>query len=164
MTIGVVRDGAWMAAGRCRSSEVDFFAERGADVSAAKLLCAECAVRVQCLDYALRFEERFGIWGGLSERQRNMIRVPVPPPRGPVRATRWKPQTAHGVAVSALLADGAWHTLDEFAEVVFPTVDEPGTSDMWRRREARYRATVTLHNLARHGRVVHVGCWWAGAS
>jgi hypothetical protein len=40
----------------------------------AKRLCASCDVREQCLDYALDNDERFGIWGGHSERERRKIK------------------------------------------------------------------------------------------
>ena len=38
-------------------------------------MCAGCPVVVQCLEYALAQDERFGIWGGLSERERRRIRL-----------------------------------------------------------------------------------------
>ncbi len=37
-------------------------------------MCTSCEVRVECLDYALANDERFGIWGGLSERERRRLR------------------------------------------------------------------------------------------
>ncbi|HJR18350.1 MAG TPA: WhiB family transcriptional regulator, partial [Actinomycetota bacterium] len=40
----------------------------------AKRICAQCAVRDECLDYALANDERFGIWGGLSERERRRVK------------------------------------------------------------------------------------------
>jgi WhiB family redox-sensing transcriptional regulator len=36
----------------------------------AKAICRACPVREECLEYALRHREKFGIWGGLSERER----------------------------------------------------------------------------------------------
>ena len=36
----------------------------------AKQVCARCEVREQCLQWAIEHDERFGIWGGLSERER----------------------------------------------------------------------------------------------
>lgn len=36
----------------------------------AKAICAQCSVRDECLDYALRIREQHGIWGGLSEVER----------------------------------------------------------------------------------------------
>lgn len=55
----------------CRKHpEVNFFPERGEDPGPAKHICSQCPVKAECLDHALRFRERMGIWGGTSERQR----------------------------------------------------------------------------------------------
>ena len=72
-------DTAWMQAGACRSldpAERDrvFFPPGGASQAEAKALCATCPVLLRCRDYALTNGERYGIWGGLSERQRCRIR------------------------------------------------------------------------------------------
>lgn len=40
----------------------------------AKALCAECPIKVQCLDYAMATNEVYGIWGGLSYQQRSQLR------------------------------------------------------------------------------------------
>ncbi|GGU12987.1 WhiB family transcriptional regulator [Streptomyces violascens] len=53
-----------------------FFPERGASNVPAKTLCFACAARVECLGYALDNDERFGIWGGLSERERRRLLRP----------------------------------------------------------------------------------------
>ena len=37
-------------------------------------MCDGCAVRIECLEYALENDERFGIWGGLSERERRRLK------------------------------------------------------------------------------------------
>ena len=61
----------WTELARC--AEVDnalFFPEKGGSVREAKAVCHRCEVRSECLEYALKHEERFGIWGGLSERER----------------------------------------------------------------------------------------------
>jgi len=41
---------------------------------AAKAVYARCPARVECLEYALEHDERFGIWGGLSERERRKLK------------------------------------------------------------------------------------------
>jgi WhiB family redox-sensing transcriptional regulator len=51
-----------------------FFPERGASTKEAKAVCQGCVVREDCLEYALANGEKFGIWGGLSERERRRIR------------------------------------------------------------------------------------------
>jgi WhiB family redox-sensing transcriptional regulator len=43
-------------------------------VSTAKKVCARCPVRTPCLDYALRNDERFGVWGGTTERERRRLK------------------------------------------------------------------------------------------
>ncbi len=45
-----------------------FFPEKGGSTREAKRICLGCEVRSECLEYALRHDERFGIWGGLSEQ------------------------------------------------------------------------------------------------
>ena len=40
----------------------------------AKRVCMSCEVRAECLEYALEHDERFGIWGGLSERERRRLK------------------------------------------------------------------------------------------
>lgn len=65
----------WMRDGNCIGVDPDlFFPERGASTSQAKAVCRGCRVRPECLDYALATNEKFGIWGGLSERERRRIR------------------------------------------------------------------------------------------
>ncbi|MDP8959208.1 MAG: WhiB family transcriptional regulator [Actinomycetota bacterium] len=66
---------AWQDFANCRGADSDlFFPERGASTRQAKAICAACEVRVECLEFALRHGEKFGIWGGLSERERRRIR------------------------------------------------------------------------------------------
>lgn len=66
---------AWQDLANCRGADVDiFFPDRGASTRGAKEICAACQVRSECLDYAVTRGEKFGIWGGLSERERRKIR------------------------------------------------------------------------------------------
>ncbi len=66
---------AWQNDAACRGSDpAMFFTERGEETKPAKAVCADCLVRAQCLDYALDHDERHGVWGGLSERERRRIR------------------------------------------------------------------------------------------
>lgn len=68
-------DLSWQDAAGCRGADQDlFFPERGASTRKAKAICAACPVREECLEFAIRHGERFGIWGGLSERERRKIR------------------------------------------------------------------------------------------
>lgn len=68
-------DTTWMTRGNCLGVSADlFFPERGASTREARGVCAGCAVREECLAYALANEIRFGIWGGTSERERRKMR------------------------------------------------------------------------------------------
>jgi len=53
---------------------VDFFPSHGESAREAKAVCAMCSVRKECLDYAMRWEQLCGVWGGLSERERRQLR------------------------------------------------------------------------------------------
>jgi WhiB family transcriptional regulator, redox-sensing transcriptional regulator len=66
---------AFMDLGSCRGMDPDvFFPDRGESLSPAKAVCAECIVRDECLEFALDQGERFGVWGGTSERERRKLR------------------------------------------------------------------------------------------
>jgi len=65
----------WQEDANCLGVDPDlFFPERGASTREAKEVCRGCVVRQDCLEFALRNGEKFGIWGGLSERERRRIR------------------------------------------------------------------------------------------
>ena len=51
-----------------------FFPEKGGSTREAQKVCVGCDVRSECLEYALANDERFGIWGGLSERERRKLK------------------------------------------------------------------------------------------
>ena len=65
----------WAADAKCLDADPEtFFPEKGGSTREAKRICTHCPVRNECLDYALDNDERFGIWGGLSERERRKLR------------------------------------------------------------------------------------------
>ncbi|MFA5566549.1 MAG: WhiB family transcriptional regulator [Acidimicrobiia bacterium] len=65
----------WQDFANCLGVDPDlFFPERGASTREAKEVCRGCVVRFECLEYALVNAEKFGIWGGMSERERRRIR------------------------------------------------------------------------------------------
>jgi WhiB family redox-sensing transcriptional regulator len=65
----------WKQLGLCPQVDPDmWFPERGSSVKEAKRICRDCPVRAQCLEYALDNDERFGVWGGLSERERRKLK------------------------------------------------------------------------------------------
>ncbi|WP_202915795.1 WhiB family transcriptional regulator [Mycolicibacterium sp. CBMA 234] len=65
----------WQERALCAQTDPEaFFPEKGGSTREAKRICQGCEVRDACLDYALAHDERFGIWGGLSERERRRIK------------------------------------------------------------------------------------------
>jgi WhiB family redox-sensing transcriptional regulator len=66
---------SWQTDALCAQTDPEaIFPEKGGSTRDAKRICTGCAVRAQCLEYALDNDERFGIWGGLSERERRKLR------------------------------------------------------------------------------------------
>ena len=65
----------WQEKALCAQTDPEaFFPEKGGSTREAKRVCSSCEVRAVCLEYALENDERFGIWGGLSERERRRMR------------------------------------------------------------------------------------------
>ena len=65
----------WQERALCAQTDPEaFFPEKGGSTREAKRICSGCEVKPECLDYALVHDERFGIWGGLSERERRRLR------------------------------------------------------------------------------------------
>lgn len=65
----------WQDDALCAETDLEaFFPEKGGSTRAAKGICGACDVTSECLAYALANDERFGIWGGLSERERRKLR------------------------------------------------------------------------------------------
>ncbi|WP_281254983.1 WhiB family transcriptional regulator [Georgenia soli] len=66
---------AWQDRALCAQTDPEaFFPEKGGSTREAKRVCTSCEVRSECLEYALENDERFGIWGGLSERERRKLK------------------------------------------------------------------------------------------
>ena len=69
-------DEAWRLDALCAETDPEaFFPEKGGSTREAKHVCTGCAVQSECLEFALESDERFGIWGGLSERERRRLRL-----------------------------------------------------------------------------------------
>jgi WhiB family transcriptional regulator, redox-sensing transcriptional regulator len=87
---------SWQTAARCRGEDASIFfhpdGERGRAAKRrqdrAKAICAECSVAAECREYALRYQEPFGVWGGLSEHERLTL------------LGRHRPRTQRDVSVS----------------------------------------------------------------
>jgi WhiB family redox-sensing transcriptional regulator len=64
----------WQDRAKCKgSSAAVFYPLGGVPTASARALCKDCPVRTQCLAYAIENDEEFGIWGGLSERERRKL-------------------------------------------------------------------------------------------
>jgi len=65
----------WQEEALCAQTDPEaFFPEKGGSTREAKRICVGCTVKAECLEYALGHDERFGIWGGLSERERRRLK------------------------------------------------------------------------------------------
>ncbi|MEO5834318.1 MAG: WhiB family transcriptional regulator [Nakamurella sp.] len=72
---GPIEDQDWHGQALCAQTDPEaFFPEKGGSTRDAKKICTGCEVRSECLSYALANDERFGIWGGLSERERRRLK------------------------------------------------------------------------------------------
>jgi WhiB family transcriptional regulator, redox-sensing transcriptional regulator len=72
---GTDEEAEWTERALCAETDPEaFFPEKGGSTREAKKVCLSCDVRNECLDYALAHDERFGIWGGLSERERRRLK------------------------------------------------------------------------------------------
>jgi WhiB family redox-sensing transcriptional regulator len=70
----IVGDLAWQDGAACTGLDpAIFFPTQGEDTRPAKDVCKICDVQADCLEYALKYNEKFGIWGGASERERRRI-------------------------------------------------------------------------------------------
>lgn len=64
----------WVTDALCAQTDPELFhPDKGGSTREAKRICRRCLVRADCLDYALTHQERFGIWGGTSERERRKL-------------------------------------------------------------------------------------------
>jgi WhiB family redox-sensing transcriptional regulator len=72
---GLPEEASWQERALCAQTDPEaFFPEKGGSTREAKRICSGCEVRAECLEYALEHDERFGIWGGLSERERRRLK------------------------------------------------------------------------------------------
>ena len=63
----------WAVDAACADADpAVFFPDHGRPATQAKQMCAGCPVRAECLDFALESHERFGIWGGLTDKERRV--------------------------------------------------------------------------------------------
>jgi len=64
----------WWDVGACRGLDSGiFYPDDDVEAQAAKSVCETCVVKQTCLDHALSFREKAGVWGGATERDRRRI-------------------------------------------------------------------------------------------
>jgi WhiB family redox-sensing transcriptional regulator len=63
----------WSSRGLCRAGDPDALFVQGAAQNSAKIVCRTCPVRVECLADALDNRVEFGVWGGMTERERRAL-------------------------------------------------------------------------------------------
>ncbi|GAB2924607.1 WhiB family transcriptional regulator [Streptomyces mayteni] len=66
-------DGGWSARAACRRADPDELFVQGAAQNRAKAVCLGCPVRTECLADALDNRVEFGVWGGMTERERRAL-------------------------------------------------------------------------------------------
>ncbi len=72
--VPITEERPWMVFAACRNADpLVFFPTTRDGVDEALAICATCPVRADCLDYAVEARERFGVWGGMTEKQRRRL-------------------------------------------------------------------------------------------
>jgi len=70
----VLEERPWSVFATCKDiKDVSFFPQNKAEERAAAAICSICPVSEDCLNHALATNERFGMWGGVSEKQRRIL-------------------------------------------------------------------------------------------
>jgi WhiB family transcriptional regulator, redox-sensing transcriptional regulator len=71
---GLAKDYSWQVDSSCRGVDPEiFFPTTDEEASAAIAICETCPVRLHCLAFALERNERYGVWGGLAEKERQKL-------------------------------------------------------------------------------------------
>ncbi|HEY2579006.1 MAG TPA: WhiB family transcriptional regulator [Streptosporangiaceae bacterium] len=77
---GFAKATRWAARGACRGSDPELFfpiAHAGpaaSQLAKARAICAQCPVQRECLEFAVESGQDFGVWGGMSEGERRVLR------------------------------------------------------------------------------------------
>ena len=69
----MVMNDDWAGRAACRASDPDSLFVQGAAQNRAKTVCMGCPVRTECLADALDNRVEFGVWGGMTERERRAL-------------------------------------------------------------------------------------------
>ena len=72
-TAGAAASKDWRHSARCRSEDPETLFVQGALQRDAREVCRSCPVRTECLAHALDNRVRFGVWGGMTERERKAL-------------------------------------------------------------------------------------------
>jgi WhiB family redox-sensing transcriptional regulator len=102
----------WEPYGACLGVDPDlFFLDRTEHASEAKRVCRSCPVVGECLEFALRTNQKFGVWGATSPRERRKLRRErglTPPPARPERCSN-----GHGLTDETCIRSyhGGWRCL-----------------------------------------------------
>src|SRR5256885_14756305 len=75
--MGMIAD--WPSMAACRNGDPDALFVQGAEQNVAKRICRSCPVRYECLADALDNRIEFGVWGGMTERERRGVVRGGPP-------------------------------------------------------------------------------------
>ena len=102
--IGRGRPRWWRDAACIEHPELSWFVERGGDAQAPKKVCAGCLVRQECLTWATSHNLTVGIFGGLSPKQRRLLR-PAPPSPRPARRPVYRRELEPAEKLLARLPD-----------------------------------------------------------
>lgn len=74
LTAPILEEKPWATFAACKDApEVSFFPQTKTEARAALAVCGICPVREDCLDHAIETSERFGVWGGMTEKERKFL-------------------------------------------------------------------------------------------
>ncbi len=74
LTTPILDEKPWATFASCKDAQdVTFFPQTKAEARAALAICEICPVREECLDHALETNERFGVWGGMTDKERKAL-------------------------------------------------------------------------------------------
>lgn len=111
--VGLVAPESWVDGALCpQIGDGDlWFPEKGNQAHDARRVCLKCPVRVECLDFAVRTEQRHGMYGGFSERDRERLNRGTNPLRGvgaqSRKAAPGKRLNGHGIACRCPICEQA---------------------------------------------------------